>query len=97
MFCKTLANRTRYEIIRILADKPRNVKEICKKTGFEQSRVSHNLKKLEKCGFVSSVHKGKNRIYSLDREYILPILKNIDKYIEKYQKRLKVCHLKLKM
>ena len=93
-FFKTLSNRTRFEIIRLLMKGPRSVNEISKSLKFEQSRVSHNLKRLECYGFVISICKGKQRIYSLDKKYILPIINNIDKYIYKYNKRLKECSKK---
>ena len=90
-FFKTLSNRTRFEIIRLLMKGPRSVNEISKKLKFEQSRVSHNLKRLECYGFVLSECKGKQRIYSIEKKYILPIINNVDKYISKYNKRLKEC------
>ncbi len=93
LFFKSFSNRTRFEIIQLLRKRPMNVTEICDATGFEQSRVSHNLKCLEKCGFVSCKRDGKKRIYSLDGKYITPILDDIDKYIERYGKGLKICGL----
>jgi DNA-binding transcriptional ArsR family regulator len=91
LFFKAFSNKTRFEIIKALREKPRSVTDICKKLKFEQSRVSHNLKCLESCGFVSSKWNGKNKIYSLDKKHIIPILKNIDKHLETYNKRLKSC------
>jgi len=96
MFFKALSNKTRFEIIRLLRNGPMSVNKICNKLKFEQSRVSHNLKKLEHCGFVSSKINGKQRIYSIDAKYIAPILESIDKYINKYDKKLKVCSIKIK-
>ena len=96
MFFKALSNKTRFEIIKCLKDGPRSVKDLCKELKFEQSRVSHNLKKLEHCGFVQSYVDGKMRIYSIDAQYIVPIIDSIDRYIKKYDKRLKVCSIKLK-
>jgi len=46
---------------------------------------------LEVCGFVSFKSDGKNKIYSLDEKYIIPILNNVDKHIGKYSKRLECC------
>lgn len=91
LFFKAFSNRTRFEIIKLLRKKSKSVTEICKELRFEQSRVSHNLKCLDACGFVSSKWGGKNKIYSLDRRHIVPILDNIDKHIERYSKRLKSC------
>jgi len=91
LFFKAFSNETRFEIIKLLRENPKNVSQICEKLKFEQSRISHNLKCLKNCGFVLFNWQGKNKVYSLDNEYIIPILKNIDKYIEKYYKRLEYC------
>ena len=64
------------KIINLLKKRDLTVTEISHKLGFEQSRVSHNLKCFEACGFVSSKANGKNKIYSLDKKHIIPILKN---------------------
>ena len=91
LFFKAFSNKTRFEIIKLLRKGPRNVTKICKELCFEQSRVSHNLKCLVDCGFVNNKYDGKNKVYSLDRKHILPILKNIDEHIKDYNERLKVC------
>lgn len=91
LFFKAFSNKTRFEIIKLLRKKPRSVTEICRELKFEQSRVSHNLKCLEACGFVSSKWNGKNKIYSLDKRHIIPILDNIEKHIGRYDKRLECC------
>ncbi len=91
LFFKAFSNKTRFEIIKLLKKGSKSVTEICRELKFEQSRVSHNLKCLEACGFVSSKWNGKNKVYSLDRRHIIPILDNIDKHIEKYSKRLESC------
>jgi len=91
LFFKAFSNKTRFEIIQLLRKGPRNVMQICKELSFEQSRVSHNLRCLVDCGFVNNRYDGKNRVYSLDKKHMLPILKNIDEHIKTYNKRLKVC------
>ncbi len=91
MFLKALCNKTRFEIIMLLKEGPKNVMEISNTLKYEQSRISHNLKKLESCGFVNQKSKGKLRIYNIETNYINPILKNIEKYKIKYQKKLKDC------
>lgn len=93
-FFSAFCNKTRFEIINLLSKSPKNVSEISKNLKFEQSRVSHNLKKLECCGFINSKSKGKHKIYSIDKRYMLPIIKNINKYIKKYDKRLNECFRK---
>jgi len=91
LFFKAFSNKTRFEIIRLLRKGPKHVSDICKELGFEQSRVSHNLGCLVDCGFVHNRYDGKNRVYSLDKKHILPILKNMDRYIQSYNERLKAC------
>ncbi|MBS3081278.1 winged helix-turn-helix transcriptional regulator [Candidatus Pacearchaeota archaeon] len=80
-FLKILCNKTRFEIIILLRKGPKSVNEISKKLGFEQSRVSHNLKKLEKSGLVKCDCNGKKRIYCLNGDYIVPILGKMEEII----------------
>lgn len=91
LFFKAFSNETRLEIIELLRKEPLTVSEICDKTGFEQSRVSHNLKCLENCGFVKVDQNRNFRKYSLDDETIKPIVELFDKHIEKYKDRLTSC------
>ena len=91
LFFKAFSNQTRLGIINLLKNKPLTVSEICKKLKLEQSRISHNLKCLEYCGFVHSKQKGKWKRYSLDKETILPIIKLFDKHVKKYKRRLQQC------
>lgn len=93
LFFKAFSNKTRLEIIEILRKKPLTVTEICNKTGFEQSRVSHNLKCLENCGFVKVTRNGNFRKYELDTETIVPIVDLFEKHIKKYKKRLECCEV----
>ena len=91
LFFKAFSNGTRLEIINLLKNQPLTVSEICKKTGFEQSRVSHNLKCLENCGFIRGKKQGKWKTYSLDKGTILPLVRLLDAHIEKYKAQLKAC------
>jgi len=93
LFFKAFSNQTRLEIINLLKKKSLNVMEICKKTGFEQSRVSHNLKCLENCGFVIVTKDGNYRKYALDKETIVPIIDLFEKHIKKYKEKLKCCEV----
>lgn len=91
LFFKAFANKTRFEIIELLKKGPKNVNDICKKLGYEQSRVSHNLKCLIDCGFVENNRNGKQVIYSLNKATIKPLLELIDKHIGRYSIHLKRC------
>lgn len=91
LFFKAFSNYTRLVIIQLLRKKPLTVTEICGGTGFEQSRVSHNLRCLEHCGFVKVTPNGNFRKYELDTETIVPIVDLFEKHIQKYKKRLENC------
>lgn len=84
------SNKTKFEIINSLREESKTVTEICKITGFEQSRISHNLRRLEDCGFVNCKKKGKNTICVLDKN-VLQIINSVEKYIQKCGKKLKDC------
>lgn len=93
LFFKAFSNQTRLEIISLLRKKPMTVTGICEKTRFEQSRVSHNLRCLEHCGFVKITPNGNFRKYALDEETIIPIVDLFEKHIQKYKRRLGNCEV----
>ena len=90
-FFKAFSNPTRIAIIEELRKGKRCVKELCEALSLEQSRVSHNLKCLEDCGFVVVERKGKHRFYSLEEDNIIPILKHIDRHLKGYARKLASC------
>ena len=74
--------------------KEMNVTEICAELKEEQSKISHNLKKLAECHFLDLEKKGKQRIYSLNKETILPLMQLVGKHVSKHC--CKECHMKEK-
>lgn len=80
VFFTNLANPLKIEIITALKDKGSSVGELSEKLNVEQSKVSHALALLKKCKIVNMEQSGKKRIYSLNKETILPMLKLIDKH-----------------
>lgn len=84
IFFTSLANPNRLQIINSLRSGNKNVSEICQITGFEQSMVSHNLKRLERCGMVFVEQNGKNRYYTINNKTIVPLLRLIDAHIGQY-------------
>jgi DNA-binding transcriptional ArsR family regulator len=83
-FFKVLANPTRLDILEALQKEPRSVTEIAETLKQEQSMISHNLEPLEKCRFVFSERKEKQRIYSLNRETAEPLFELFDYHAQKY-------------
>ena len=84
IFFSNLANPLRIEIITCLEKKGKSVTEISKELNMEQSKVSHALASLKSCSVVEVKQKGKQRIYSLNKKTIVPILKLIDKHAKTF-------------
>ena len=84
IFFGSLANPNRLQILITLRNGKKNVSEICTHTGFEQTMVSHNLKRLERCGMVFVEQQGKHRYYSLNQKTIKPLMALIDKHMGQY-------------
>ena len=83
-FFKNLANPLKTKIISELKIKPMSVNELAEKTKIEQSKLSHALANLKFCNLVTSEQKGKQRIYSLNKKTIIPILNIIDSHRTHY-------------
>ena len=83
-FFGTLANQYRLTIIETLSKGAKNVTQICKETKLNQSTVSHNLQRLEHCGFVFMKPNGKERIYELNQETIKPLQSIMHKHMGNY-------------
>lgn len=88
-FFETLGNQTRWDIIHLLRKGSRRATDISEVLGYEQSLVSHHLKRLEMCGFVKVEISGTARIYRLNKETIIPLLKLVESHVNKFCK--KVC------
>jgi len=83
-FFSTLANPTRLAILELLRDGPRNVTEIAEALNQEQSMISHNLKPLERCKFVFSERRKKERFYSLNKETMEKLFQIFSYHAKKY-------------
>jgi DNA-binding transcriptional ArsR family regulator len=84
IFFGKLANKLKIEIISALKEKPSSVMQLVKKLKVEQSKLSHALASLRCCNIVLVKRRGKERIYSLNKETMLPILETIDKHRDKF-------------
>lgn len=83
-FFMNFANKSRFDIIMALRKGPLSVSEIVKKVGEEQSAVSHNLIKLKGCRLLDVKQNGKQRIYYLNKETVLPLLETVEMHVKKY-------------
>jgi len=93
IFFTNLANPLKISIILNLREKEKNVNELSKELGVEQSKASHALASLKKCNIVNVEQKGKERIYSLNSKTIVPMLKLIDEHATHYC-NCKTCNAK---
>lgn len=86
-FFETLGNEARWDIIHLLLKKPHRATDIAEKLGYEQSLVSHHLKRLSTCGFVKAEQNSTERIYYINKEIIGPLLKLVDKHVNQFCKK----------
>lgn len=94
-FLGTLANQVRLDIIDTLQKGPRRVGEIVAALPYEQSTISHSLKRLETCGFVTVQQNGKGRVYTLNTTTIKPLFALMNTHMNRYCKHIiggEACH-----
>jgi DNA-binding transcriptional ArsR family regulator len=91
LFFKALSNDTRLRIIDLLRKGPRNATQIGEALHIEQSMVSHNLACLINCGFVLANQNGRNKVCSLNKQTVMPLLEITDRHIREYGKKLEGC------
>lgn len=80
IFFGNLASPLKIGIVLSLRERAKNVTEITQDLEVEQSKVSHALQLLKGCNIVNVEQKGKERVYSLNGDTIVPMLKLIDKH-----------------
>ncbi len=81
----TLGNRHRVRMLQLLnIEGPQSVNSIAKALDMEQSAVSHSLKHLLQCHFVTVKQDGKERIYAINQDTVAPLFRQIRRHIEKY-------------
>lgn len=86
IFFGNLANPLKVEIISALKEKDMSVLDLARLLKVEQSKLSHALSSLRCCSIVTVKKLGKKRIYSLNKETILPMLKIIDRHEKEFCK-----------
>ena len=86
IFFSKLANPLKIDILSSLREKDKSVTGLVRELKVEQSKISHALQSLKICNIVHVKKKGKERIYSLNKQTILPILKLIDMHEETFCK-----------
>jgi DNA-binding transcriptional ArsR family regulator len=93
LFFETLATELKIDIIERLREGPLSVGELSESLGQERSKVSHALLSLRECGFVEVERKGKQRVYSLNKKTIVPLLNLVEKHIKNH---CRICRKKVR-
>ncbi|MAE42816.1 hypothetical protein CMO93_03520 [Candidatus Woesearchaeota archaeon] len=88
IFFGTLNNKNRLKIINLLRKGTKCVHDISAELKFNQTTVSHNLKRLLHCGFVFVENKGKHRYYSLNKKTIKPLMGLIDRHMHHFCEKI---------
>ena len=83
-FLTTLSNKVRLAIIHSLKDDPKNVTQLTNELKIHQTTVSHSLKRLLDCGFVFVERNGKERVYSVNKKTIKPLLTLMENHVKNY-------------
>ena len=84
MFFDAVSSKMRVNILEALKHKPMSVNELSETVKEEQSKVSHNLKILSECHLLDMKQEGKKRIYSLNKETMIPLMKLVENHVTKY-------------
>lgn len=84
-FFTVLGNQQRVRILQLLIKQgPLCVSKITKQLEGEQSAISHSLRQLLGCHFVTVNQSGKERIYTINEETIKPMFKLIEQHVKNY-------------
>ena len=83
-FFSVLSNPTRLAALETLMEGSMNVGQLAESLGQEQSMVSHNLRPLVRCRFVEVERRGKERLYSVNRDTLDPLFKLVERHAESY-------------
>lgn len=86
LFFETISTKLKIAILVRLKEKPASVTYLATVLKQERSKVSHALLSLAECNFVDAKKEGKNRIYSLNKDTVIPLMRLVDKHMRKYCK-----------
>ncbi|EFD92904.1 MAG: regulatory protein ArsR [Candidatus Parvarchaeum acidophilus ARMAN-5] len=90
LFFDAFGNYNRFRILNLLRDKELCASELQKELNIEQTNLSHDLKCLINCQFLTFRKDGKKRIYSIEPD-AKKLVDGVSKYIKKYESYLKKC------
>ncbi|KUO40534.1 MAG: hypothetical protein APZ16_04940 [Candidatus Hadarchaeum yellowstonense] len=83
---KCVSDKTRLEILQLLREGEKCVRDMLERINQEQSLVSHHLQEMRKCGLVKTRREGKKVIYSLADDSIVKLLDDVELISKKFCK-----------
>lgn len=84
-FFMTLGNKQRVHILQLLTKQgPLGVTAIAGALKVEQSAISHSLKQLLLCHFVTVKQDGRGRIYAINEDTVKPLFEQIERHVQTY-------------
>lgn len=83
-FLVTLRNKPRLAIVQALISGNKNVGQLTNELNIHQTTVSHSLKRLLDCGFVFVARNGKERVYSVNKKTIKPLMDLMEAHVSNY-------------
>jgi ArsR family transcriptional regulator len=84
---KCMSDKTRLEILQLLKEGEKCVRDMVEMVNQEQSLVSHHLQEMRECGLVKTRREGKKVIYSLADGSIVKLLEDVDLISKKFCKQ----------
>lgn len=90
LFFDAFANKDRFNILMQLRDKELCAGEIQKKLKVEQTKLSHDLKCLLNCKFISVRKAGRNRLYRINDE-TKELVDEVSNHVKNYEIYLEKC------
>lgn len=91
-FFNNMANPLKMEIVLELNKSEKNVSQITKALKEEQSKISHALSSLKSCKIVEVKQKGKERVYYLNKDTVVPILKILNHHSKRNCTECALCN-----
>ncbi len=76
---KALADKTRQDILELLADEEMNVTDICAEFKTSQPTISHHLQILRNCHQIASRKEGKNIYYVTKKDIVKEVFVKVVK------------------
>jgi len=93
-FFSALSDETRLTILYTLKERGGMcVNDICEVIGKDQSLVSHHMRCLRNCGFVTMEKQGKFAVYTIRNNMITDILDLSDKHVKEMSEGILHCEI----